>query len=63
MGASTMDEEIKCIEKNQTWKLVYVPKDKDVISVNWIYKTKPDVEGNIQKYKARLVSRGFTHQN
>ena len=35
-----MDEEIECIEKNQTWEMVDVPKDKDVISVKWIYKTK-----------------------
>jgi hypothetical protein len=31
--AQVMDEEIKCIENNQTWKLVYVREDKDVISV------------------------------
>ena len=57
-----MDEEIKCIEKNQTWKLVDVPKDKDVISVKWIYKTKQDAKGNVQKHKARLDARGFTQQ-
>jgi hypothetical protein len=42
--------------------LVDVPEDKDVISVKWIYKTKQDVEGNVQKHKARLVARGFTQQ-
>ena len=34
--AQSMDEEIECIEKNQTWELVDVPKDKDVINVKWI---------------------------
>jgi hypothetical protein len=58
-----MDEEIRCIENNQTWKLVYVPDEKDVISVKGIYKTKQDVEGNFQKNKARLVGRGFTQQH
>jgi hypothetical protein len=57
-----MDEEIKCIEKNQTWKLVDVPKDKDVISFKCIYKTKEDGDVNVQKHKERLVSRGFTQQ-
>jgi hypothetical protein len=42
-----MDEEIRCIEKNQTWKLVDVREDKDVISVKWIYKTKQDTEGKV----------------
>jgi hypothetical protein len=45
--AQVMDEEIIRIENNQTWKLVHVPKYKDVISVKWIYKTKQDVEGNL----------------
>jgi hypothetical protein len=40
--AQAMDEEIRCIERNKTWKLVDVPEDKDVISVKWIYKTKED---------------------
>jgi hypothetical protein len=57
--AQAMDEEIKCIENNQTWKLVDVPEDKDVISVKWIYKTKQDANGNVQKHKERLVARGF----
>ena len=38
--AQAMDEEIECIEKNQTWELVDVPKDKDVIAIKWIYSTK-----------------------
>ena len=42
-----MDEEIECIEKNETWEPVDVPKDKDVISVKWIYKTKQYANGNM----------------
>ena len=57
-----MDEEIECIEKNQTWELVDVPKGKDVDSVKWIYKTKQDANGNVHKHKARMVVRGFTQQ-
>jgi hypothetical protein len=58
--AQAMEEEIRCIENNQTWKLVDVPDNKDVISVKRIYKTNQDTEGKVQKYKARLVVRGFT---
>ena len=49
--AQAMDEEIECIEKNQTWELVDVLKSKDVINVKWIYKTKQDDDGNVQKHK------------
>jgi hypothetical protein len=62
VSTQDMDEEIKCIENNQTWKLVYVPEDKDVISVKWIYKTKQDAYGNMQNHKARVVARGFTQE-
>ena len=55
-----MDEKIECIEKNQTWELVRIPKDTNVISVKWIYKTKQDADGNVQNHKERIVARGFT---
>jgi hypothetical protein len=42
-----MDEEIRCMDKNQTSKLVDVPDNKDVLSVKWIYKTKQNAEGNV----------------
>jgi hypothetical protein len=45
--AQAMDQEIICIDNNQTWKLVDVLEDKDVISVEWIYKTKKDADGNV----------------
>jgi hypothetical protein len=53
---------IRCVENNQTQKLGDVPNDKDVISVNWIYKSKQDGEGKVQKNKERLVARGITQQ-
>ena len=37
-----------------------MPKDKDVISIKWIYKRKQYVDGNVQNHKERLVARGFT---
>ena len=57
-----MDEEIECIEKNQTWGLVDVPKDKYVINVKWIYNKNQDADGNVHKHKERMVARRFTQQ-
>ncbi|BBH07457.1 BURP domain-containing protein [Prunus dulcis] len=54
-----MKDEIRMIEKNQTWELVDLPKDRDVIGVKWIFKTKFNQDGSIQKHKARLVARGL----
>ena len=47
------------IEKNQTWKLVQRPQDRKVIGVKWVYRTKLNANGSINKHKARLVVKGF----
>lgn len=57
-----MDEEFQSIEKNQTWDLVELPKDKDVIGVKWVYKPKYNADGKVEKHKARLVAKGFVQQ-
>ena len=57
-----MEEEIRMIEKNNTWELVAVPREREVVSLKWIYKIKLNQEGDIQKHKARLVARGFTQK-
>ncbi|XP_074362887.1 uncharacterized protein LOC141703204 [Apium graveolens] len=53
-----MDDEITTIEKNHTWRLVDPPENKDVIGLKWVYKTKYNKDGTVQKHKARLVSKG-----
>jgi hypothetical protein len=35
-----MIDELKSIEKNETWKLVHLPTDKKCNDVKWIFKTK-----------------------
>ena len=57
-----MEEEIRMIEKNNTWELVAIPREREVVSLKWIYKIKLNEEGDIQKHKARLVARGFTQK-
>ncbi|XP_070035165.1 uncharacterized protein [Nicotiana tomentosiformis] len=54
-----MQEEIKSIEKNNTWELTTLPKGHRAIEVKWIYKTKKNVDGDMEKYKARLVAKGY----
>ena len=44
---ATMDEEIRVIEKIDTWELMDLPQGKEVVGVKWVYKTQSNVEGNI----------------
>jgi len=55
----TMEDEIKSIEKNQTYEMVNLPRDKVPIEVKWVFKTKLKPDGLVAKYKARLVAKGF----
>jgi hypothetical protein len=57
-----MEDEIKVIEKNRTWKLVDRPQDKEIIGVKWSYKVKYNVDGSVQRNKARLVAKGYSLQ-
>ena len=56
---AAMDEELRSIEKNQTWELVHLPQRKRTINVKWAYKTKVKPNEDVSKNKARLVARGF----
>ncbi|KAM7516070.1 hypothetical protein LguiA_005653 [Lonicera macranthoides] len=56
---AAMKEELKMIEKNQTWELVERPKHKKAIGVKWVYRTKLNPDGSVNKYKARLVVKGY----
>ena len=58
---SAMEEELSMIEKNHTWQLVQKPLDRKVIGVKWVFRTKFNVDGLVNKYKARLVVKGYTH--
>eukprot|EP00253_Pinus_taeda_P025601 PITA_25601 len=57
-----MDEEINAIERNKTWDLIELPKGNEFIGVKWVYKTKSNAEGKIERHKARLVVKGYKQQ-
>ena len=45
--------------ENETWSLVERPKDKNMINGNWVFKLNQNEEGEIDKYKARYVAKGY----
>lgn len=60
---AAIDEEIAAMEKNNTWKTVdQLPKDHKAVSSKIVFKKKLDSQGRVEKYKARLVARGFTQR-
>jgi hypothetical protein len=57
---NAMVKEIEAIIQNQTWELTDLPQGKRVIPLKWVFKIKRDAQGNFDKYKARIVVRGYS---
>jgi len=57
-----MCDEIKAFRSNHTWSLVPFHPSMNVVGSRWIYRIKRRIDGSIDRYKARLVARGFTQQ-
>jgi len=56
---AAMKEKLRMIEKNNTWELVDRPAHKKTIGVKWVYRTKLNPDGSMNKHKARLVVKGY----
>ena len=57
-----MHEEYESIMKNDVWDVVPRPKDKPVVTAEWLYKIKHGSDGSTEKFKARFVARGFSQK-
>lgn len=54
-----IEAELNAHTTNGTWSIVKRPKGASVLSVKWIFTVKRDSSGNRERFKARLVARGF----
>ena len=57
-----MNEEMKSLQKNETWELVDRPLGKKPVGCRWVYTVKHKADGTIEHFKARLVAEGYTQR-
>ena len=51
---------MKALYKNKTWDIVDFPKKKKLMGCKWMFTIKYKADGSIERYKARLVTKGYT---
>ena len=49
-----MKEKIYVLEKNKTWDLVEIPKDKKFVGCKWVYKLRKVLKTRLQNIKKKL---------
>ena len=55
-----MKTEMEALEKNATWELVTLSDGKSIVDCRWVSTVKHKADGSVEKYKARLVTKGYT---
>lgn len=53
-----MNLELEALEQNQTREVTTLPPNKTAIVCKWIYKSKYNPDGTLERHKARLVILG-----
>ena len=59
MWKKVIQSKIDSILQNHIWELVNLPPSCKPLSSKWVFKRKMKVYGSIDKYKARLVIKGY----
>ena len=55
-------DEITMIIKRRTWSLATLPPGKRALPLRWVCRVKRDAANNFEKYKARIVVKGFAQE-
>lgn len=57
---NAMVSEFRSLIDNDTWELCTLPPERNAIDCKWVYKIKRNAQGEIDRYKARLVIKGYS---
>jgi hypothetical protein len=59
---AAMNNEFDALLKNGTWSLVPFSPQMNVVGSKWVFRIKRKANGDIERYKACLVAKGFHQQ-
>lgn len=53
------DLEYESLVENDTWDLADLLKDRKAVGSRWVFKVKHHSDGRVERYKCRLVAKGY----
>ena len=53
------EQEYHSLMENETWKLTKLPEGHKPIGSKWVFKVKYRSDGTVERFKGRLVAKGF----
>lgn len=56
------DSEFKSLMDNNTWELVDLPEGRETIGCKWVFKVKHTSDGQVERFKGRLVAKGYSQR-
>ncbi|GKD04394.1 putative RNA-directed DNA polymerase [Tanacetum coccineum] len=59
---NAMNNEMQALYENGTWELVDLPIGRKAIGSKWVYRIKYMSSGEIERYKARVVAKGYNQK-
>ena len=57
-----MEDELRSMSTNKVWDLVEISDGVKLVGCKWVYKTKRDSKRKVERFKARLIAKGFTQK-
>jgi len=59
---NAVEEELSSLEEHKTWEVCDLPEGRKAIGCKWIFKIKQRQDGTVDRFKARLVVKGYSQQ-
>nr|AAD25646.1 putative retroelement pol polyprotein [Arabidopsis thaliana] len=57
-----IDQEIGAMERTDTWEITSLPPGKKAVGCKWVFTVKFHADGSLERFKARIVAKGYTQK-
>jgi len=55
-----MNDEIIALKKNKTFDIVSKPIGRNIVRSKWVFNTKKNADGTLERFRARAIAQGFS---